>query len=34
VPFVQKLLKDILVAFLNNLKDIDTQGNIKLEIKR
>ena len=34
VPFVQKLLKDILVAFMNNLKDIDTQGNIKLEIKR
>ena len=34
VPFVQKLLEDIVVAFVNNLKDIEPQGDIKLEITR
>lgn len=34
VPFVQKLLQDIVISFVNNLKDIDPEGNIKLEIKR
>lgn len=34
VPFVQKLLQDIVIAFVNNLKDIDPKGNIKLELKR
>jgi len=34
VPFVQKLLEDIVVAFVNNLKDVEPQGDIKLEITR
>jgi len=33
VPFVQKLLRDIILGFVNNLKDIDPQGSIKIEIK-
>lgn len=34
VPFVQNLLKDILTGFLQNLKDVDAKGNIKIEIKQ
>jgi len=34
VPFVQNLLKDLLLAFVSNLKDIDPQGNIQIEITR
>ncbi len=33
VPFVQKLLRDIVCSFVNNLKDVDPDGKIKLEIK-
>ncbi|MFO7659707.1 MAG: molybdopterin-guanine dinucleotide biosynthesis protein B [Candidatus Cloacimonadaceae bacterium] len=32
VPFVQNLLKDVLLGFISNLKDINPQGNIKIEI--
>ncbi len=34
VPFVQKLLQDIVCSFVNNLKDVDPAGKIKLEMKR
>lgn len=34
VPFVQNLLKDILLGFVSNLKDTDHQGNIQIEITR
>jgi len=34
VPFVQKLLRDMILAFVDNLKDIDPKGNIKIEITR
>ncbi len=34
VPFVQKLLKDMVIAFVDNLKGIDPTANIELKIKR
>jgi molybdopterin-guanine dinucleotide biosynthesis protein B len=34
VPFVQNLLKDIVLSFIGNLKDANPQGNITLEIKQ
>lgn len=34
VPFVQKLLRDNIVAFVNNLKGIDPDAPIKIEINR
>lgn len=34
VPFVQKVLKDVIVSLVDNLKDIDPQGKIHIEIKR
>jgi molybdopterin-guanine dinucleotide biosynthesis protein B len=34
VPFVQHLLQDLILAFVGNLKDADTQGNIKIELKQ
>jgi len=34
VPFVQKLLKDMVTAFVDNLKGIDPTANIELKIRR
>ncbi len=34
VPFVQKLLKDTLMAFVDNLKGVDKDSEIELRIKR
>jgi molybdopterin-guanine dinucleotide biosynthesis adapter protein len=34
VPFVQKLLHDLILSFLGNLRDTDLKGNIKIEIKQ
>ncbi len=34
VPFVQKLLKDMVTSFVGNLKGIDPSGDIELKIKR
>ncbi len=34
VPFVQNLLRDVVSAFIANLKDVDPEGNIRLEITR
>lgn len=34
VPFVQKLLRDNIVSFINNLKGIDPDAPIKIEIHR
>jgi molybdopterin-guanine dinucleotide biosynthesis adapter protein len=34
VPFVQNLLKDIVLSFMGNLKDTDPKGNLILEIKQ
>jgi molybdopterin-guanine dinucleotide biosynthesis adapter protein len=34
VPFVQHLLHDLILAFLGNLKDTNTNGNIKIELKQ
>lgn len=34
VPFVQNLLKDVLLGFVSNLKDINPQGNITIEINQ
>ncbi len=34
VPFVQKLLKDMVIAFVDNLRGIDPTGSIELKIKR
>lgn len=32
VPFVQNLFRDILLSFIGNLKDVNPQGNITIEI--
>lgn len=32
VPFVQNLLKDVVLGMINNLKDINPAGNIRIEI--
>lgn len=34
VPFVQKVLKDMVIAFVDNLKGIDPSGCLELKIKR
>ncbi len=34
VPFVQNLLRDVLLGFISNLKGIDPNGNISIELKR
>ncbi|HOZ01326.1 MAG TPA: molybdopterin-guanine dinucleotide biosynthesis protein B [Candidatus Syntrophosphaera sp.] len=34
VPFVQNLLRDSVLAFVNNLKGINTAGDIRIDIKR
>ncbi len=33
VPFVQRILKDIVRAFVQNLKDVDADGEIEIKIK-
>lgn len=34
VPFVQKLLRDSILAFVDNLKDVDPRADVRIEIKR
>lgn len=34
VPFVQKILKDVITSFVDNLKDTPTDREIRIEIKR
>ncbi len=34
VPFVQKLLQDSVCSFVNNIKDVDPAGKIKLRLRR
>lgn len=34
VPFVQKLLRDSILAFIDNLKDIDGKADIRIGIRR
>jgi hypothetical protein len=34
VPFVQKVLKDVIISLVDNLKGINPQGKINIEIKR
>lgn len=34
VPFVQKILKDVITGFVDNLKDTSTGKEIRIEIKR
>ncbi|MBW6513391.1 MAG: molybdopterin-guanine dinucleotide biosynthesis protein MobB [Candidatus Syntrophosphaera sp.] len=34
VPFVQNLLRDCVLAFVDNLKGIDSRGDISIQIKR
>ncbi len=34
VPFVQKLLRDSILAFVDNLKDVDPRADIRIKIKR
>lgn len=34
VPFVQNLLRDSILAFINNLKDIDPKADIQIGIRR
>lgn len=33
VPFVQNILKDVILGFIGNLKDTDPDGNIEIRIK-
>ncbi|PKN78474.1 MAG: molybdopterin-guanine dinucleotide biosynthesis protein MobB [Candidatus Cloacimonetes bacterium HGW-Cloacimonetes-1] len=34
VPFVQDILRDLIISFVNNLKGIDPDGDISIRIKR
>ena len=34
VPFVQDILRDLIISFVNNLKGIDPDGDINIKIKR
>ncbi|MDD4310552.1 MAG: molybdopterin-guanine dinucleotide biosynthesis protein B [Candidatus Cloacimonetes bacterium] len=34
VPFVQNLIRDVILAMVDNLKGIDPKGNISIDIKR
>jgi len=34
VPFVQKIMREVILALVDNLKDIDPKGEINIKIKR
>jgi len=34
VPFVQKIMREVILALVNNLKDIDPQGDINITLRK